>query len=221
MSAAPIFVIGVPRSGTSLTAGILAACGAFTGQTFGPSEWNKKGSFENRALKENMVKPWLTMIGADPLGLSPLPSDNDMEQVLVNPDRWALLAEGYLHRQGWDSESPWLFKDCKMVLQYQQWRQAFPTARWISVRRDPKDIIESCMRAEPMLRRMGPDWKAWADWVDEYTRRLMMVPVNYEIWPDRDILTATAGIESVVRKLGLTWRPDTVAKFIDMDLWGG
>lgn len=46
----PIVVLGTPRSGTSLTASMLEACGVFTGRCRAPDAHNPSGYFENEAL---------------------------------------------------------------------------------------------------------------------------------------------------------------------------
>lgn len=215
----PIFVTGVPRSGTSLTTGILAACGAFTGETYGPTPWNAKGNFENKVLKDQFVKPWLQMVGADPLGLHPLPSLSRAGDVIISPDAWCGMIMKALRAQGW-TDGTWVFKDCKLALQWGQWRAAFPDAIWIHVKRDHDKIVESCLRAEPMVKRLGADWQTWSDWVTSYEQMLACVPAHHVIYPERDILKNTGGIAVLVSELGLTWRPDVVNKFVDMSLWG-
>lgn len=216
----PIFIVGVPRSGTSLVTGILAACGAFTGETYGPSPWNPKGNFENRVLKDQMVKPWLEMVGADPLGLDPLPSADRASEVIIPANTWQDMATRRLKLQGWTGGA-WAFKECKLVLQWHQWHAAFPNAQWVHIRRDKSEIVKSCLRAEPMLKRKGPDWAVWLDWVERYEAMLAAAPKHHEIWTQRDVLDDRAGIKKLVETLGLTWRPDVVGKFIDMDVWGG
>lgn len=46
----PIVIVGSPRSGTSLTAGLLAVHGVWTGTCRGASPKNPRGFFENRSL---------------------------------------------------------------------------------------------------------------------------------------------------------------------------
>ena len=69
----PIFVTGLPRSGTSMVAGCLHQCGAWVGNTVAGGVGNEKGFFENIALREQLVKRLLTTMGCDPLGVKSLP----------------------------------------------------------------------------------------------------------------------------------------------------
>lgn len=65
----PIFITGCVRSGTSLTAGIVASCGTFGGITFGPSQYNLKEMYENKKA----VKSFLRSINADSMRQRLLP----------------------------------------------------------------------------------------------------------------------------------------------------
>lgn len=67
MTDAPIFITGLPRSGTSLIADCVALSGAWVGEKFGPDPYNRKGTFENVALREKLLKPHLTLMPTDPL----------------------------------------------------------------------------------------------------------------------------------------------------------
>lgn len=48
----PIIVIGTPRSGTSLTAGILHHCGAWVGECRKGDKYNPRGYFENEEIRK-------------------------------------------------------------------------------------------------------------------------------------------------------------------------
>ena len=69
----PIFITGCARSGTSMTAGVINYCGAFGGQVAGATKNNRKGMFENNAIRELIVKPILRKHKFDPMGQNPLP----------------------------------------------------------------------------------------------------------------------------------------------------
>ena len=120
---APIFVTGLPRSGTSLVAGILAVSGAWTGATKPPSPENRKGNFENPALQDRFVKAYLALAGADPLGLDPLP-DFDAAP-LVAPEVWRREVLAALDKLGLPNQT-WMFKDAKLALTWRQCPGASP-----------------------------------------------------------------------------------------------
>ena len=46
-----VLIVGASRSGTSMTAGLFAQHGVWFGDCMGPAKINRKGFFENRALK--------------------------------------------------------------------------------------------------------------------------------------------------------------------------
>lgn len=66
----PLFVLGLPRSGTSMIAGAISICGAWTGSTVpGGSPENPKGFFEHTVIREHVTKKILINIECDPLGV--------------------------------------------------------------------------------------------------------------------------------------------------------
>ena len=83
----PVIIVGCARSGTSLVAGVINICGAWKGDTVGPSKHNAKGMFENHALRENIIKPLLFSIGADRKGQFPLPETKN----IIIPDRKSVV----------------------------------------------------------------------------------------------------------------------------------
>lgn len=77
----PIFVLGLPRSGTSLVAGLLGRCGVWTGTTVPGGPENRHGFYEHELLREKVVKQILSRAGFDPLGSEPLPPPGIVFQV--------------------------------------------------------------------------------------------------------------------------------------------
>ncbi|MEK9754718.1 MAG: hypothetical protein VW338_16100 [Rhodospirillaceae bacterium] len=216
-----ILVTGLPRSGTSLVAGALAICGAWVGTTPPGNPLNRRGTHENIALRETLTKPLLQLLGADPLGLDPLPPL--APPPLVTAERWRQLVDDRLVADRFDPGrgAPWLYKDAKLCLIRRQWADAFPAARWVVVRRRRDEIIASCLRAEPMTRRMGVSIETWRGWADAYQAHLDCVADAVVVWPHQALLADPARFEPVVRELGLTWRPREVAEFVDPMQWHG
>ena len=116
--ARPILVTGIPRSGTSLVAGCLHACGAWVGETLAGNASNPEGYFENRALREGIVKPQLRQAGGDPLGVRRLPR---LAGLPVQPLLGGQVL-GQLSRQGYAGDVPWLYKAAKLTLLWPVWQ---------------------------------------------------------------------------------------------------
>ena len=99
----PILILAMPRSGSSMTAGIFAKHGVWCGGCTAPNEFNAKGYFENKRLKRELIIRYGKLTAAGPV------TDFEERPEVVPQDGFAqsvreiIRAEGY--RQG-----PWLFK---------------------------------------------------------------------------------------------------------------
>jgi len=190
----PFIVTGCARSGTSMTAGIINICGAFGGDMFGPNSYNQKGMFENKIIRQDISKPYLRKIGADPLGQKPLPNNRQIFEVSPNEIKefrtrivLAIQNQGYI-------DGPWFYKGAKACLVWYMWHRAFPTAKWVIVRRDTSDIIDSCLRTRFMKAYNTSE--GWKGWVEEHKKRFSEMNIagldTFEFWPsqilDGDIL---------------------------------
>lgn len=220
MSDAPIFITGLPRSGTSLVASCFALCGAWVGETDGPSPYNQKGNCENRKLREGLLKPYLSLQLADPQGQHPLPPVN--QAALLPGPVWRDKVLNVIKRQGYRG-GIWAYKDAKLALCWKQWQAAFPEARWIVVRRDAEAITDSALAAEPIARRWQFDRNKVRMWVEAYHKHLTVGQEadTYYIWPqqllDGDYLTLHRAIEAC----GLEWRQNIIKRHISLELWHG
>lgn len=161
----PIFITGVPRSGTSMLSGLFHISGVWKGKTIGPSKENPKGFFENASLRESVLKPYLRSIGADALGQKPLPRIEDctIDQNIKNRIKRILLDESY-HR------GPWLWKDAKLLLTFPLWVELYPEALWLIVKRNPASVARSCLRTGFM--RAEQTLEGWEKWVKDYESRV-------------------------------------------------
>ena len=106
----PIFITGCARSGTSLVAGIIEKRGAFGGKTAPGNYNNEKGFFENTTIKNDVLKPYLRSLKADPMGQKPLP---DMSKVHhVTKKEAEQLREKVISiviHQGFDVSGDWYY----------------------------------------------------------------------------------------------------------------
>ena len=225
----PILITGAARSGTSMIAGIINICGAFGGVMSGPTQSNEKGMFENAAIRQNIMKPYLKSIGVDPMGQYPLPDPNTMKI----PNNLKTLVEDVMLQQGYKDGS-WMYKGAKMCLTWPMWNYAYPNAKWIIVRRRTGDIVSSCMRTGFMSafnnqsnqRAVGVSSaeEGWLWWVHQHEKRFIEMineGMNVKvIWPHRMIDGDYTQIMEMIDWLGLEWKTE-VLSFIDPKLWRG
>lgn len=223
----PILITGCARSGTSMVAGAIHLCGAFGGVMVGPNRNNEKGMFENYRIREQVTKPYLRAMGADPLGQWPLP-DPDR---LVIPTDWRRQVEQVFREEGYKC-GPWMYKGAKMVLFWPVWHYAFPSARWVIVRRRSGDIADSCLHTGFMRafrdRRIqqavgaATERDGWLWWVRHHIRRFVSMIEEglncFQIWPERMVEGDYGQLYQLMEWLGLEWN-SSVLEFVDPKLW--
>jgi hypothetical protein len=183
----------------------------------GPTSSNKKGQFENNYIRDQITKPYLRMMGLDPLCQDPLP---DVDKLLPYPDlrthvKGAMMEAGY-------TRGPWFYKGAKMCLLWPLWNEAFPNAKWVIVRRRDEDIARSCMRT-PFMRAFR-SVEGWLGWVKVHEQRFEEMKAAgldvTEVWSEHLIQGRLYDIRKVVESVeGLTWREDKIRDFITPELW--
>lgn len=100
----PILILAMPRSGSSMTAGIFAQHGVWTGRCRGPDpKINAKGFFENSAIKHALIRRYGKLTLARRETAFEREPDVDLDPHFRNDVESILLAEGY-------AGGPWLFK---------------------------------------------------------------------------------------------------------------
>lgn len=214
----PIIVTGAARSGTSVTANVIHAAGAWGGDLIGPHKTNPKGFFENKPIREDVVKPYLDRMGVDRLGQKALPTD---EHLLSTPyPELRRDIEKMITDQGYLG-GPWFTKDAKYTLIWRAMDKAFPDARWVVVRRPRENIVASCVKTGFMLGRKSES--GWEKWVDEYESRLNVltstVKHSIESWTD-DLMRADENkIQLLADFLGLPITVDIVSSVIIRRAW--
>jgi hypothetical protein len=201
-----------------MTAGIIERCGAFGGRTIGPNDYNKRGMYENREIRDNIVKPYLTLCGADPRGQHPLPNVNR----LIPVGNLRAKVEQVMKFHGYQ-DGPWYYKCAKACLIWPVFHEAFPEARWVIVRRRDEDIINSCLHTAFMNSFKTAD--GWQGWIDHHKARFKeMTDAKlqiFEVWPTRFVFGDLAEIRAAVEWLGLRWNEEAVTSFVSKDLWKG
>lgn len=216
--ARPVFVTGLPRSGTSLIAGCLTACGAWVGKTLDGNASNPTGYYENAVLRESVLKAQLVQMGTDPLGVRQLPPlSGQPAQPKLGGQVLALLAG-----QGYTGIEPWLYKDAKLTLVWPVWRSAFPHARWVIVRRPPAAIVASCMRTD-FMRQHSVEPEFWDRWVKMYEQRLEVLKASGVWWrefeSDRLFSEGPEALEVLCSDLDLSWDARVVGELVRPQHW--
>lgn len=199
-----ILVTGCARSGTSLTTQVLQACGA----NLGPVD----NLYEHEGVRERVVKPYLSALGADPLGQNPLPHTTGLNPV----PNWA----GKVERMLGDADC---YKGAKIALLWPLWRAAFPKARWVLCWRDVGQIAASCLRVVSM--RTYKTHEDWVEWALQYHARMKDIrrdcgDLSIDIWPQKAIKDPDE-YRPVVEHCGLKWNRDAVEQVIEPGRWHG
>lgn len=218
----PILITGAARSGTSMTAGVIGICGAWGGEVKGSSQHNPKGFFENREIRNEVVKPILRAMGFDPLGQRPLPyipMFKQMSDEKVGRIKKSIL--DIIKNQGYKGDIRWYYKGAKMCLMWPLWNRMFPEADWVIVRRDAEEIVYSCLKTSFMKaykKRSG-----WLKWVAAHERRFEEMHDEKmkirEIWPSRMVNGDFTEMQSLINAYDLKWSQEKVVNFIDPGLW--
>ncbi len=172
---------------------------------------NPKGFFENKMIRENVVKPYLKLCGADEMGQNPLPELNNLFELdgLTEKIEAIFLGQGY-------KEGPWYYKGAKLCLIWPIWDKAFPDAKWVIVRREDDDIINSCIHTGFM--RAYNTAEGWQGWIDVHLRRFSEMKssgLNYrEVWPSKFVAGDYSEIQDVIEWLGLEFDESIVEDMV-------
>ena len=214
----PIFVTGVPRSGTSLVAGALGMGGAWLGRTVPGNQFNPQGFFEHSMIREKVVKPLLQGLQCDPLGVQRLPVLAQLPRV----DNLRAICRSLLEAEGYSDGARWLYKDAKLSLLWPLFADAFSGAHWVIVRRKSDDIVRSCIRTDFMAQHSS-DENLWIKWVEHYNQRLELLLSSgndcSEIWPQHLVQGDFSTLEQLMSRLGLDWDEQRIREFILPGAW--
>lgn len=217
----PIFVLGMPRSGTSMVAGALNICGAWTGSTVpADSASNPKGFFEHTILREHVTKKILTNIGCDPLGVRKIPPMELPGEVpgLKDLTRQIIESDGYIN------DRPWLYKDAKLTFLWPYFLKAFPDATWLIVNRDEEGFVNSCLRTH-FMKQHSNDRSFWEQYAEQYRIRLEALKMQnvrvLEIYTPDVIDGNFESLKNAVSQLDLSYKENELREFISPVHWHG
>lgn len=217
----PILITGVPRSGTSMTAGVFHACGAFGGYMKDVSPESKRMTFENVEIRRNICNPFLKSLE---MNRDSFPSPEEVNKKITSKfcKEWREKILLKIITQGYD-KGRWFYKDSRICFFWQVWANAFPHAIWILVRRDKSEIINSCLKTAYMDNCITE--KEWLEWVNQHENCFDAMKRTglkiHEIYPVNMINGDFSEIEGLIDDLGLDWDRVKVKNFIDFKLCSG
>lgn len=208
----PVFVTGIERSGSSLMARIIQMCGAFSGRT--------TNMCENINLKV-ITDDYYKRMGIDTRGQYPLP--NTLEMLI--PLDWRDRVSNILGSEDYDEKTIWMYKGSRIMQIWPVWKNAYPNARWVVVRRRTGDVIESCLKTgfmnayndKQIQRIIGvkDEREGWLWWVHEQEkvlREMVGSGINWmEIWPERMLDGNFDQIHEMLNWLDLSWNPGIIS----------
>tara|TARA_A100001037_G_C14983299_1_gene559089 strand:- start:81 stop:788 length:708 start_codon:yes stop_codon:yes gene_type:complete len=219
----PVFVTGLPRSGTSMTAGVLSNLGFFTGPTVPGGDANPKGFFENIIIREKIIKGILRAGKFCPLGVKSLPPLNFYKK--INFENSKSLKEVLLQiitKQGYKNHEPWLIKDAKLTLMWRIFNDQFPDAIWLVVNRNRENFIRSCLKTDFMFQHSDQK-KFWNNFADEYEQRLEELIKNVknsiQINTDELVKGNYDQIKLICDKLNISFNKKKINDFISPQYW--
>ncbi len=209
----PIIITGAPRSGASIVAGVINLCGAFGGDMS-----LHKGSYENGAIQSLVESAYLESNGYDPMGQFPLPNG-----IHTLPSNWKKLILGQLMVEGYE-KGTWMYKSSRASLLWPIWNYAFPSAKWVIVRRRTGDIVESCTKTgymtafknETNLSNVGVQTEkdGWLWMVHKYEEKFIeMISEGLNckvIWPERMVNGDYRQVYETLDWIGLPWKPQVL-----------
>ena len=215
----PIFVTGIERSGTSIIAKMIRLGGAFAGEV---TEMQ-----ENEGVRK-LVDNYYKSIKYPIKGQFPLPDTSS----LSFPSDWREKVIRILTEQGYDESKSWMYKNFRICQIWPVWEQAFPSAKWVVVRRRTGDIISSCIKTGFMTSFKDPivqlfvgvnsEEEGWKWWIHEHEarfREMIESKIDYRIiWPERMVNRDYTQAIELLEWLGLKW-DDHIKNIIDPLLW--
>jgi hypothetical protein len=197
ISTSPILIISLPRSGSSLTAGIFAQHGVWTGHCKSGDNKNPKGYFENLKVKHFMIKKFGRIVHAG------IPADNtktsrhELEKLI--------LEDGYPN-----NNQKWLVKFSALYLP--PWIEHFPNAHIIIVRRNVESIKQSGKQSGMLVKEKPiPAHLSMMEWAEN---NFNTSTVHFENLINQDF----SEIKQALKDVGIEPKEDIIKKFVNPKL---
>jgi hypothetical protein len=207
----PILITGVQRSGASIIARTIASLGVFTGKC------NKLTENVNfKLLLNDLYKNNKCPINAQ----YPLINNS----LLSIPKNWRNVVQYYMSIDGYKSDQKWLYKNHRILQTWRIWKEIYPDAKWIIVRRNTNDIIDSCIQTHYMNAFKNPfnlkkvnakdEYEGWLWWIYKHKdliTELTASGIDYKIiWPEKMLFGDYTQMKEIVEWIGFQWNDQII-----------
>lgn len=191
-----VIVAGMHRSGTSLTAGLLARLGVDMGRDLVPADRaNPRGYFEDLDVVRFHQKVFAATLPSSTGGHADWGWTPNAVTRSEDAGRWRADAEDIVARRVATGRL-WGFKDPRATVLLDFWHPLLPAPAYVAVYREPSLVADSMQRlgAEVFLRDPGLAWSIWTF----YNRRLLDFVRRYR---DRCLLVNVDALSTAVDRL--------------------
>lgn len=190
----PIIIISLPRSGSSMTAGIFARHGVWVGPYKEGDGKNAKGYFESLPFKHEIIKTVGRIVHKGILA--------------PKVEGWKETALKLIRANGYDG-GPWLVKHSAMY--YPLWHEF--DAKYICVRRDPESIKASGKASGYLTNEKAI--KPHIEAMDHVRDHLGGV----DVFTDDIVRGNFESLRNAFRYTGIPFVPAIADDFVDPNLW--
>lgn len=195
----PILVMCMGRSGSSMTAGVLAAHGVWTGTTMRGDRANPRGYFENVEIKKRLIR-W---------------AGKDITRVYPPVPGWRARAERVVRSDGY-VEGPWLVKHS--VIFHRLWDE-FESPRYVLPRRDSEAIFQSVRRTRFHSWQSDDQLRETIELHQQTLDELRDTRDAVEVDTDAVVRGDLSTLRGAVEFCGLGFDENAAREFIDPSLW--
>ena len=205
-----VWIPTIPRSRSSMTAGIIKRCGGWCGNvTKGYAAG--RGMYENGALNGSCFHLYIQDMG----GSKPVSEIYKTGQ-LKNSPGWEYVFNVICNQQGWNGEDTVFFKQAPFMWFHREIKEKFPNSYWIVPRRSRDGRKQSMMR---LWKTMTEEQIDSFNELYEFCLDDIINENEGRAWNlDTDELVNTrkfAYIENIVHKIpGLKWNDKDVKKWV-------
>lgn len=195
-SGRPVVIVGTPRSGTSMTAGLFARHGCWTGECRKPNRHNPKGFFENLELKKILLKRAGAIVHEGRVAEYHPGFAKDINNLLVS--------------QGYEG-GPWLMKHS--ALYWKLWQDFYPI--WVVCWRDPVSIVQSGMKSGYFAG--GKTEKALMERIALHHEEMRNIE-GHHVDTQKVAFGDFSSIRPAIEEIG-EFNEELAAKFVDRSHW--